>query len=516
MACAHSGKASVPRMSYGACRTRRAPLVLNRRPDGDRPVAPHARLRSGFEQRRFRIRHTRICGARLDRSRLSSAAFRAGARMRLVTWTSEEQMLAKATLELFANIVGRDTARDFSVRLWDGSERSADPGVRARFTLVLTHPGSLKAMFVPPTELALGEAYVHGDFEIEGDVEAAFSLFDALRERERGLSERLGLALRLLAGPVNGRERADVVARPRGGRHTPERDREAVTYHYDRPPEFFASFLDRRLVYSCAYFAGEEEGLDAAQERKLDYVCRKLRLRPGERLLDIGCGFGALAIHAATRYGAEVDAITLSRVQAEVARARAREAGVADRCRIEVCDYRQLDGRERYDKMVSVGMFEHVGEALLESYFAIADRLLRPRGVFLNHGIARPRRVVRTSPFVERYVFPDGELVPLSATLQAAERVGFEVRDVESLREHYALTLRRWVARLEANREAAIAAAGELSYRVWRLYMAGSAHAFATGSLTVFQTLLAKPARGEAGLPLTRTDWYDREAAAIL
>jgi len=273
----------------------------------------------------------------------------------------------------------------------------------------------------------------------------------------------------------------------------PERDREAVTYHYDRPPEFFASFLDRRLVYSCAYFADEEEALDAAQERKLDYLCRKLRLEPGERLLDIGCVFGALAIHAATRYGAQVDAITLSRGQADVARTRAHEAGVADRCRIEVRDYRQLEGRERYDKMVSVGIFEHVGETLLEPYFAIAHRLLRPRGVFLNHGIARPRQVRRTSPFVERYVFPDGELVPISVTLRAAERAGLEVRDVESLREHYALTLRQWVERLQDNREAAAAAAGELSYRVWRLYMAGAAHAFATGSLTIFQTSSPNP-----------------------
>jgi cyclopropane-fatty-acyl-phospholipid synthase len=430
-----------------------------------------------------------------------------------VTRASEGQSRPKATLELLADIVGGGTRRDFSFRLWDGSQCSPDPGVRGRFTLVLTHPGSLKAMFIPPTELALGEAYVDGDFEIEGDIEAAFSLFDALRARDRGLAERLGLALRLLALPVYGHQGAAVAARPRGERHTPERDREAVTYHYDRPSEFFASFLDRRLVYSCAYFTEEDEGLDAAQDRKLDYVCRKLRLQPGERLLDIGCGFGALAIHAAARYGAEVDGITLSRVQADAARARTHEAGVADRCRIEVRDYRELDGQERYDKIVSVGMFEHVGEALLKSYFAIAHRLLRPRGVFLNHGIARPRRVKTTSPFVERYVFPDGELVPLSVTLGAAERAGFEVRDVESLREHYALTLRRWVGRLQANREAAIAAADELSYRVWRLYMAGSAHGFATGALTVYQTLLAKPEHGEAALPLTRSDWYDRHKA---
>jgi cyclopropane-fatty-acyl-phospholipid synthase len=203
-----------------------------------------------------------------------------------------------------------------------------------------------------------------------------------------------------------------------------------------------------------------------------------------------------------------VHGITLSRPQADVARERIAAAGLDDRCRIDVRDYRDLEGEGPYDKIVSVGMFEHVGEALLDEYFAIAFRLLRQRGVFLNHGIARAKAGRRPSLFIRRYVFPDGELAPLPVTLAAAEKAGFEVRDVESLREHYTLTLRRWVARLEANRETAVAAAGELSYRVWRLYMAGAAHGFASGRLTVFQSLLAKPEEGDAALPLTRADWY--------
>jgi cyclopropane-fatty-acyl-phospholipid synthase len=361
---------------------------------------------------------------------------------------------------------------------------------------------------VPPTELALGEAFVHGDFDVEGDLEAVFPLADALLRRERGIAERLRLAVRLLALPVRPAAREAAAARPRGPLHSRDRDREVVTYHYDRPPEFFASFLDRRLVYSCAYFEKADDELDDAQERKLDLLCRKLRLRPGERLLDVGCGFGALVLHAAERYGVEAHGITLSEPQAEVARKRVAAAGREDRCQIEVRDYRELEDEERYDKIVSVGMFEHVGEALLPDYFAVAHRLLRPRGVFLNHGIARAGPAAETSPFVRRYVFPDGELVPLPVTLAAAEGAGFEIRDVESLREHYALTLRHWVARLETNRDAAVAAAGELAYRVWRLYLSGSAHAFATGRLGVFQTLLAKPDHGEAGLPLTRADWY--------
>ena len=415
---------------------------------------------------------------------------------------------SETTLDILADLFAGLPRRDFAVRLWDGSTLPPDPDGRTRFTIVLAHPGALKAMFVPPTELALAEAYVHGDFDVEGEIEAVFPVADAVRGRARSVGERLGLLLRLLALPVDGRQRPDAAARPPGDLHSPERDRAAVTYHYDRPLEFFAAFLDRRLVYSCAYFTDPGEDVDSAQERKLDYICRKLRLRRGERLLDVGCGFGALAMHAAERFGAEVHGITLSRPQAEVALERIRAAGLEDRCRIEVRDYRELEGEGPYDKIVSVGMFEHVGEALLPDYFSIAFGLLRPRGVFLNHGIARVGPAGRRSAFIQRYVFPDGELVPLSVTLAAAEGAGFEIRDVESLREHYALTLRRWVARLEANREAAVAAADELSYRVWRLYMAGSAHAFASGRLSVFQSLLSKPEDGESALPLTRADWY--------
>jgi cyclopropane-fatty-acyl-phospholipid synthase len=419
-----------------------------------------------------------------------------------------ETSSASATLALLEDVLGHERPRDFAIRLWDGSMLPPDPGETARFTIVLERAGALKAMFLPPTELALGEAYVHGDFDVEGDIEGLFSLADRLRGRNRGVAERLSFAVRLLALPVNRAEREHVGARPRGRLHSPERDLEAVTYHYDRPPGFFATFLDRRLVYSCAYFADPEEDLDTAQERKLDHICRKLRLGPGERLLDVGCGFGALALHAAARYGAEVHGITLSRPQADVAKERIAASGLDDRCRIEVRDYRDLQGEDPYDKIVSVGMFEHVGEALLPEYFAAAFRLLRPRGVFLNHGIARAKPVRRPSAFIQRYVFPDGELVPLPLTLTAAEKVGFEIRDVESLREHYVLTLRHWLERLEANHERAVAAADELSYRIWRLYMAGSAHGFATGRLAVFQTLLAKPENGDTALPLTRADWY--------
>jgi cyclopropane-fatty-acyl-phospholipid synthase len=418
-----------------------------------------------------------------------------------------EGSAAGANLELLRELTAGYRPRDFTVRFWDGT--GWEPEVSARFTLVLRHPGALRRMFWPPGELSLAEAYVYGDFDIEGDILAAFGLADHLLDRRWSPAERLRLGRRLLALPGGRRLRSrGRVARLRGVRHSKARDRQAVTHHYDVSNDFYALWLDERMVYSCAYFADPAEDLDTAQARKLDYVCRKLRLRSGERLLDIGCGWGGLVIHAARRYGVEARGITLSEPQARLANERIRRAGLADRCRVEVRDYREVG--ESYDKLVSVGMFEHVGAAKLPEYFRRAYRLLRPGGVFLNHGIARnPSFPARRGPsFIQRYVFPDGELVPVAATLEAAEGAGFEVRDVESLREHYALTLGHWVRRLEARSEEARRIAGETTCRVWRLYMAGSAHGFRTGRLNVYQALLSKPDRGESGLPLTRADWY--------
>jgi cyclopropane-fatty-acyl-phospholipid synthase len=398
--------------------------------------------------------------------------------------------------------------RDFQVRLWDGTTWGAEQ--QPRYALVLKHPGALRAMFTCPSELTLGEAYIYDDFDIEGDIEAAFELADYLLEQERSVGKNLDLARRMQRLPAN--NRAHEEQRPanfRGPMHSRDRDRQAVGYHYDLPAEFYALWLDQRMVYSCACFATPEEGLDSAQERKLDYICRKLRLRRGERLLDIGCGWGGLVMHAAARYGVEAVGITLSVPQAELARQRLRESGLGDRCRVEVSDYRDLEHGQPYDKIVSVGMFEHVGEALLPEYFSRAYGLLRPGGVFLNHGIAYSATYRRQGPsFSDRYAFPDSELVPINTTLRAAELSGFEVRDLESLREHYGLTLHHWVRRLEAHAEEARRIAGDTIYRIWRLYMAGAAHRFRTGRLNVYQTLLVKPRHGHSDLPLMREDWY--------
>ena len=419
--------------------------------------------------------------------------------------------IALQCLAFLQEALGSFHPRDFSFRLWDGTVWDAEAGQPSRFTMVLRNPGVLRTMFGSPSELALGEAYLYNDLDIEGDIGSAFLLADRLLHLRLGLAERLRFARLLLALPSYGRHwDARPTERLRGPLHSIGRDRQAVTYHYDMSNAFYSLWLDERMVYSCAYFTDPGDNLDAAQERKLDYLCRKLRLQFGDRVLDIGCGWGGLVIHAAKNYGVEAYGITLSGPQAELANERIRQAGLSDRCRVDVRDYREIQAPESYDKLVSVGMFEHVGESRLLEYFQGAFRLLRPGGVFLNHGIACNSGIppVPGPSFSDHYIFPDGELLPIGTTLRAAEASGFEVRDVESLREHYVLTLRHWVQRLEARREEACSVTDEKTYRLWRLYLAGAAHKFRVGQNSVYQVLLSKTVDGMSGLPLTRGDWY--------
>jgi cyclopropane-fatty-acyl-phospholipid synthase len=406
-----------------------------------------------------------------------------------------------------SNLLANYPQCNFQVRLWDGSTLGSD---QPRFTVVVKHPSALRQMFLSPTELTLGESYIFDDLDLEGDIEAALDLADYLLAKgNQGWPQSLHLAGALRISPIR-QHHPQGIDTLSGAVHSKERDRQAISFHYDLPPDFFAAWLDRRMVYSCAYFTGEEESdLDAAQCRKLDYICRKLRLRRGDHLLDVGCGWGALLIHAASHYGAQALGITLSIRQAEIARQRIRDSGLNDSCRVEVCDYRDLEPGRQFDKIVSVGMFEHVGKRQLPEYFSRTWQLLRPGGAFVNSGISVSATDHRHGPsFIDRYVFPDGELVPLNTSLDAAEECGFEVRDVENLREHYALTLHHWVRRLEAHAEQVRRITDETTYRIWRLYMAASAHRFRSARLNLYQMLLAKPLNGESCMPLTRIDWY--------
>jgi cyclopropane-fatty-acyl-phospholipid synthase len=409
---------------------------------------------------------------------------------------------------LFATLLGGEPA-DFAVRFWDGS---VWPGRgEPRCTLVLNHPGAARRMFWPPGPLAVCEAYMFGDYDVEGDFEAFINVLDGLPARRRGLLTKLRLLRLIRRLPATGPARPAAAApRLAGRRHSVERDRQAVSYHYDLSNDFYALWLDRAMVYSCGYFRRPDDDLDTAQANKLEHICRKLRLKPGQRLLDIGCGWGGLILHAARHHGVEATGITLSARQAEWIGRRVAELGLAGRCRVELRDYREAGGAEPFDALASVGMAEHVGAALLPTYFRHAWRLLRPGGVMLNHAIGiNPGYTPPRGPTIaKRYVFPDGELEHLNETLRAAERVGFEVRDVESLREHYALTLRHWARRLERNADAARKLTGEVTYRTWRMYMTGAAVRFHNAQLTIHQTLLLKPTGTPSGLPLTRADWY--------
>ena len=429
--------------------------------------------------------------------------------------------------EVLAAFFGEPHERSFDVKFWDGA---VDRGSAAQspYTLVLNRPAALRRMLLPPNEVSLVESYISGDVDVEGSMEAAAGLADAIGNRLHspvGVAKLIRLVLRLPGQAADDLNDARFPERARnlGPRHTPVRDAAAVRFHYDVGNNFYKLWLDRRMVYSCAYFHSADDSLDVAQEAKLDLICRKLRLKPGDRLLDIGCGWGGLIMYAAERYGVDATGITLSENQASLARERIDQAGLGERCRVAIRDYRTLTADDGYDKIASVGMIEHVGLSHLPVYFASAFRALKAGGLFLNHGIvslreARPKsirdkifaKLWKADSFIDTYVFPDGKLTASADVIAAAEASGFEVRDVESLREHYAMTLRHWVRSLDEKSREAIGIVGNHTYRVWKLYMAGSAHAFATAGINVIQTLLAKPdAAGRSNLPLTRDDIYD-------
>jgi cyclopropane-fatty-acyl-phospholipid synthase len=437
--------------------------------------------------------------------------------------------LARAILE---DVFGATDQRNFGVRFWNGESDVPASFPQPPFTLVLHDAGSLRRMLLPPSELSMAESYLRGDIDVEGEFESASTIADGIAERLRSIGTLARLMRRLLALPSDGvGSVTDAPARhraqPRGRLHSKDRDSASTRFHYDLGNDFFALWLDRRMVYSCAYFPSGVNDIDSAQTAKLDLICRKLRLLPGERLLDIGCGWGALVMYAAEHYGVIAHGVTLARQQAALAQERIAQAGLQDRCKVEVLDYRDLPAGSVYDKVASVGMAEHVGRSQIATYFEAAFRFTREGGIFLNHNIvdngASPRatlkqpvrwttgRLWRRSEFIDRYVFPDFNLLPLGELVTEGEKAGFELRDIENLRDHYAKTLRHWVRRLESRHDDAVSQVGEFRYRVWRLYMAAGAHQQASGGNGIVQMIFAKPRRdGSTGVPMTRDDIYAR------
>ena len=404
------------------------------------------------------------------------------------------------------------------LRAWDGSEA----GPVGTPTLVIRNRRALHRLLWKPGELGLARAWVAGEIDIEGDLyEALNRMAPVVWRRDEaarpiGLRDRriLGLAGRVLAlaGPALPPPPPPEEAAPsRGPMHTLRSDRQAISHHYDVGNDFYASVLGPSFVYSCAYWADPEVTLEQAQYAKLDLVCRKLALTPGQRLLDVGCGWGSMVLHAAEHYGVHAVGVTISAEQADLARKRVVEAGLTDRVEIRVQDYRQIDDGP-YDAISSIGMAEHVGSVAYGVYAKQLFGLLRPGGRLLNHQIARrpqdDESTYHIDEFIDRYVFPDGELAPVGSTVTLLERAGFEVRDLESIREHYALTLRAWVANLERAWPEAVAMVTPGRARVWRLYMAASALAFEQNAIGVNQVLAVRPgAGGVSGMPLIRGTW---------
>lgn len=378
------------------------------------------------------------------------------------------------------------------VELWNGL--TLDFGRPATVKVVFRSPGALTQL-VSPTLGKLARCYVEEQIDLEGDVRDILALGEDLcNAHSQILKKRINIFKRL--------------------RHSKTFDKRSISHHYDVSNDFYALWLDQNRVYSCAYFKQADDSLDAAQQQKLEHICRKLNLQKGERFLDIGCGWGALILWAATHYRTHSVGVTLSKNQYEYIKNEIHERGLSQWCEVRLCDYRDIADVAKFDKIASVGMFEHVGRKNLNVYFNRIFTLLKPGGLLLNHGITSATKFPQglgsdIGEFINRYVFPGGELVHVSQVLAEMAAVQLETLDVESLRPHYAKTLSHWVSRLEENYQEAKRLVGEQKFRVWRIYMAGSAHAFERGWMSIYQILCAKPLeKGVVPYPLTRNHVY--------
>ncbi|MGE3161194.1 MAG: class I SAM-dependent methyltransferase [Burkholderiales bacterium] len=403
-------------------------------------------------------------------------------------------MMLEARIEKMVGELQAAMNLPLAIELWNGKRYA----LGERPTVTLRVPSASAVRYLAHADMAkLGEAYVEGHIDVEGPIGEAIRAAESLARRLSG--EKKGRLPGLLRN-----------------QHSKKSDAEVIRYHYDVSNDFYGLWLDRRMAYSCAYFRTGEETIDQAQEAKLDHICRKLRLARGDRFLDIGCGWGALVMHAAERYGVKALGVTLSKNQHALANERIRAAGLADRCEVRIQDYRDIAGEGAFDKIASIGMFEHVGLKNLPVYFGAIRRLLADGGIVLNHGITSVDPESRSvglgaGEFIGKYVFPHGELPHLSLVIREMGAAGLEVMDAETWRLHYAKTLEHWSARLEASLDKARAFAGEKRLRIWRTYLAGCAYAFAQGWVSIQQVLAVKshdPRRNP--LPWSREYMYPR------
>lgn len=435
-----------------------------------------------------------------------------------MTFFSDEKNLAAAR-KIFEYVGELINAR-FSIRLWDGSMIPLDKNVDPEFFISINGPGVIGALLRRPTYENLLLHYINGSVDIHGDLLDFISLAREKQPKKKlkKISKvfLLKQAIPLLSTfskkiNIQHEYQDDEVGRKESRRD----NKEFIQFHYDISNDFYALFLDNEMQYSCGYFTTPDISLDQAQYNKLDMICRKLRLKPGEKLLDIGCGWGGLLCHAAQNYDATAHGVTLSQKQFDFATAKVKRLGIEDRVTIELRDYSTLNGT--YDKIASIGMFEHIGIANMPKYFKKINSLLRDRGILLNHGISRhakstkrkARKIRPERRLLLKYIFPGSELDNVGHTVDLLEMNGFEVHDVEAWREHYALTTRRWYKRLMARKEEAINFINIEKFRLWTLYLAGASIGFTDGSMHICQVVATKhSAKGASGLPPTRMDLY--------
>jgi len=387
-------------------------------------------------------------------------------------------------------------------------------------TLTFHSAKTFRTLILSRDPLHFLESYIHGLVDVEGDLYSVLKLRHHLTSLKLSLLEKATLAAKTF-GVKEGKFAPKVdtpskwkktLRQKLGIKPSKKLNRSSISFHYDVSNDFYALWLDEQMVYSCAYYEEASQSLEQAQRNKLDHICRKLRLKPSEHMLDIGCGWGALICWAAEHYGVIAHGITLSQNQFDHAQQTIKQRGLEQKVTVELLDYRDLKGEAKYDKLASVGMFEHVGLKNLPTYFSIAHRLLKPGGLFLNHGITSDEggwKKDLSTEFINRYVFPDGQLETISTVQCIMENTGFEIHDVESLRQHYALTLREWVRRLESQHEEALKYVTEPAYRTWQLYMAACALQFERGSPGIYQILASKREPFSSPIPLTRRDLYN-------